>query len=378
MPLAPFFMKEWNLSAQAFGGLVSSYTWAAGVAGFGSIFFLDRVEKKSCLLVTILGFSAGTLVCALAPSYWPFLSGRLIAGLFAGVMSATILSIVADLVAEEHRGKAYGAVMAAFPVAATLGVPFCLMLATSFGWHSSFLSIAVLGSVFFALCWSVLPSVPSFETKPHIWKEVHAVVFSKRYFPSFATTASLRFSGFLMIPYISAFLVSNVGILERELAYVYLVGGAFTFFTTLSIGALADRFGAFRIFLLVVLLSFAPMIILTHLPKSSLAITLTVTTLFMVFLSGRWTPAMSLMSKTIEPDRRGSFMSVLTGVQHISVGLGSYVGGLIIFVDPQTERVLYYPLTAYVAILVSCLGIISTFAVKKKLRELRQNELKAA
>lgn len=378
MPLAPFFMKEWALDAQAFGALVSSYTWAAGIAGFGSIFFLDRVEKRSCLLACLLGFSAGTIVCGLSDSYWSFLVGRLIAGLFAGVMAATILAIVADVVAEENRGKAYGAVMAAFPVAATLGVPLCLYLATRFSWHQAFLFVAALGIAFFFLCLLVIPRVRKLPIKKNIWIEVKGVLLSKRYFASFSTNAFLRFSGFLIIPYLSAFLVSNVGIQETELAYVYLVGGGFTFFTTLFIGSLADRFGGFRVFLCLVILSFIPMLALTHMGQSSLGPTLAITTLFMVFLSGRWTPAMAMMSLIVEPERRGSFMSVLTGIQHISVGFGSYVGGLIIFVDPQTELLWHYPSTAYLAIFVSLLGVASAYKLNTQVLEAQKTASKAA
>jgi predicted MFS family arabinose efflux permease len=40
--------------------------------------------------------------------------------------------------------------------------------------------------------------------------------------------------------------------------------------------------------------------------------------------------AMSLITASIEPRRRGSFMSVNSAVQHVASGLGAMVGGLIV------------------------------------------------
>jgi predicted MFS family arabinose efflux permease len=67
----------------------------------------------------------------------------LIAGLFGGLIAAQVLSIVSDIYSYERRGRAMGAIMSAFAVASTFGVPFALYLANAFSWHAPFCLSAV-------------------------------------------------------------------------------------------------------------------------------------------------------------------------------------------------------------------------------------------
>jgi predicted MFS family arabinose efflux permease len=46
--------------------------------------------------------------------------------------------------------------------------------------------------------------------------------------------------------------------------------------------------------------------------------------------AGRMVTAMSLITASIEPRRRGGFMSANASVQHIASGLGTMCGGLIV------------------------------------------------
>ena len=56
-----------------------------------------------------------------------------------------------------------------------------------------------------------------------------------------------------------------------------------------------------------------------------------VTAVLMAAHAGRMVTAMALIAASIEPRRRGSFMSVNSSVQHVASGLGTTCAGL--FVD---------------------------------------------
>ncbi|HEV8551865.1 MAG TPA: hypothetical protein VGR65_00555 [Casimicrobiaceae bacterium] len=96
---------------------------------------------------------------------------------------------------------------------------------------------------------------------------------------------------------------------ESELPLVYFFGGLATLVTAQVIGFLADRYGKHRLFTIVALASLAPIFIITHLSRLPLAQAVVWSTLFFVLVTGRFGPAMAIVSSSAEPRLRGSFMS---------------------------------------------------------------------
>jgi MFS transporter, DHA1 family, inner membrane transport protein len=56
---------------------------------------------------------------------------------------------------------AMGALMSAFSIASTLGVPFALYLANHFSWHAPFLLVGGLGFALMPLLMRYIPSMTS-------------------------------------------------------------------------------------------------------------------------------------------------------------------------------------------------------------------------
>src|SRR5690606_9438323 len=117
MPLSPSLMSIFDINAQQFSLLVSSYTITAGITGFMAAFWIDRFDRKSTILFMYFGFTLGTLACAFAPTYVFLLVARSLAGAFGGVLGALVLSIVSDVIPLERRASGLGIVMASFSVA---------------------------------------------------------------------------------------------------------------------------------------------------------------------------------------------------------------------------------------------------------------------
>ncbi|MBC8043538.1 MAG: MFS transporter, partial [Rhizobacter sp.] len=83
-------------------------------------------------------------------------------------------------------------------------------------------------------------------------------------------------------------------------------------------------------FVILALLSLIPVFAITHLPPVPLAVALIVTTFFTVFVAGRFIPAMAMITGSVAPQHRGSFMSVNSSLQQLASGVASYISGLII------------------------------------------------
>ena len=68
------------------------------------------------------------LLCALAPNYHVLLLGRIVTGLFGGVMGSIVLAIITDLFPLQLRGRVMGFVQTAFAASQVLGIPVGLFL----------------------------------------------------------------------------------------------------------------------------------------------------------------------------------------------------------------------------------------------------------
>ena len=126
MPLGPQFIRLLGIVPKQFSFLVSAYTISAGIFGFLAAFFLDRLERKTALLMIYAGFIVGTLCCGLSHHYETLVMSRILTGAFGGILFGLSLSIIGDVIPVERRGKAMGLVMSAFSLATVIGIPFSL------------------------------------------------------------------------------------------------------------------------------------------------------------------------------------------------------------------------------------------------------------
>ncbi|MCC5816041.1 MAG: MFS transporter [Leptospira sp.] len=362
MPLGPFFMQEFQINSTQFGLLVSVYTFSAGIFGLLGAFYLDRYDRKISTIFVFGGFSLGTLSCAFAPDYATLLIARGIAGGFGGIVGAVVLAIVGDIIPFFRRGKATGVIMSAFSIASVIGIPIGMILAENFGWHAPFLALGIFSLLLIPAAMKILPEMRFHlegldRTKP-IWDSLFQVLASRNSWFVFAFMTCLMFGGFTLIPFLTPYMAGNVGMELTELKYIYLFGGAFTFFSMNGIGKLSDTFGKKRIFIIVATLSWIPVLVLTNLPKVSLPIALMTTTFFMVLVSGRIVPAFALITATIDPKLRGSFMSVNSSVQQLASGFASFFAGMIISEIPGTHTLVNYNTVGFIAIGFSAVSIL--------------------
>src|SRR5205809_1119593 len=133
--------------------------------------------------------------------------------------------------------------------------------------------------------------------------------------------------GFSVFPYVSAYLVANVGMTEPQLPIIYIVGGGLTLLASPIIGRLADRFGKLTVYRIICPISVILLLGLTHLPRVSVACAVAVFGALMVSNVGRMIAAMAMVTSSVEQHRRGGFLSANSSVQHIASGLGAYLGG---------------------------------------------------
>lgn len=351
MPLGSHLMRVFDISPAQFSRLVAAYSIAAALTGFIGGFLLDRYDRKRALLFLYTGFGLSTLACALAPTYHFLLLARFAAGAFGGLAGSVVTAAASDVVPPERRGAAMGVVMTAFPIASVLGVPSGLALAGAFEWHAPFFLLAAMSLVIGLIGWRVLPPLPPHPVDTHPWQQMREICTHPIHLRGFALSAMLVFAGGCIIPFMAPSMVTNVGLTEAQLPLVYLAGGAFTFFTMPWFGRLSDRHDKLHVFATITALACAATVVLTHLPPVPVAIALVITTLFMIGMSGRFPPAMALITNSVEARYRGGFMSVNSAVQQGASALANTVAGIFVTREIVSGRLEGYPRVGYLAVL---------------------------
>ncbi len=358
MPLGPQLMRLFNIQPSQFSLIVSSYTFSAFVSGLFSSLFIDRFDRKNFLLILFTGFIIGTLLCGLAPTYEFLLAARIFTGLFGGVLGALILSITGDVIPLERRGQAMGMIMAAFSVASVFGVPFGLFMAshTSFGWHAPFLFLALLGTPIIFMVYRFLPHqnkhLLTGEPALSPFRVIVEIMRERNHRRALLLSMCMMLGHFSIIPFLSPYMVANVGFGEDQLQYIYLVGGACTVFSSPMIGKMADRYGKLKVFMLFAFLCNLPVFAITNMPPVPVYIVLVVAGIFFVMSGGRMIPMQAMITAAVSNRMRGSFMSINSSLMQLMAGIGSYLGGLIIVKMPDASLE-NYEYVGYISIVMS-------------------------
>lgn len=366
MPLGPQLMRIFNIDNQQFTLLVASYTLSAGVSGFCAAFFIDRFDRKRFLQILYAGFLTGTLWCGLAHTYEWLMLARIFTGLFGGVLGAIILSIVGDVIPFERRGTAMAFIMAAFSAASVFGVPFGLWIATKFGWNVPFLFLVALALPIQLCIYKFIPNLDSHTTAAKE-NNIKQILINLTSDPNQRKAVTLMivvmFGHFSIIPLLSPYMVSNVGFTESQLSYIYMFGGILTIVTSPYIGKLSDRVGKRKVFTWFVALCCIPVLFITGMPRVEIWIALIGTSIFFAMSSGRFIPAQAMVTATVLPKNRGSFMSIVSSMQQLSAGIASYIAGVIVVKQPNGEM-LHYNWVGYMSVAAALITLVLVRRIK--------------
>jgi len=354
MPLGPQLMRELDISPRQFGALISSFAITAGVVGLAVAPFIDRFDRRHLLLVAYAGFTVAALACGISDRWEVLLIARAVCGAFGGISGATIMAIAADVVPAERRARGMAVIMTAFSVAAALGVPFGLKLAQGWRWEAPFLVVAGLAASVWALLFKCLPPV-----RGHLCGD--GLVRSGRDFwlllrdwnawRGLALMVAVVFGHFTIIPFLSPFLVGNMGMREESLFLVYVVGGVVTVFSGPLVGRLADRYGKFFIYAMLVCGACVVIWQLTSSGRRPEWHVLVMAGFFFMLASGRFIPTQAVISLAVPAARRGAYMSLVACARDLASGLTTSMGGwVVVEVD---GRLLGYDRLGIVAICVS-------------------------
>ena len=118
----------------------------------------DKIGRKPTLLLGLVIFLIGSIICAVSTDIYTLMVGRFLQG--AGAIGAVIPAMISDLVTEEKRGHAMalmgGTIAISFAAAMALGP----VLAAGFGFSSLFWIAAVLSILSMIVLFTNVPTPP--------------------------------------------------------------------------------------------------------------------------------------------------------------------------------------------------------------------------
>ena len=118
----------------------------------------DKIGRKPTLLVGLIIFLIGSLICAYSTDIYTLMFGRFLQG--AGAIGSVITAMISDLVEEEIRGKAMaimgGSIALSFALAMGLGP----VIGASYGVDTLFIITAILSVVAMVILFTKVPTPP--------------------------------------------------------------------------------------------------------------------------------------------------------------------------------------------------------------------------
>ena len=328
MPMGPDLALGLNFKTEYISWVTSAYTLSAAVVAMISSLYLDKFDRKTVLALSLIGMLVSTVFGGLCTNLNEMLAVRVLAGAFGGIAISIGLSIVADVVPEEQRGKALSMVMAGFPLSAILGIPLALYISEQLSWEWAFYLLSgFIGLVLIAVLIK-LPSMTEHRLKEQGLFKYSELIRRPEMGVGVLLVGLSAFPAFLIVPHVSTIIQYNFNFPREYLTYLYLLTGIVNLTFVILTGKLADKLPATLIaFVLVAIFSVnlgAWLILNVELPVMAYHL------IFFVTFTALMIPIGALTSKIPLPHQRAGFSALQSFIQHMGTGAGSMVSFMMV------------------------------------------------
>ncbi|MFC1907592.1 MFS transporter [Chloroflexota bacterium] len=307
---------------------ITGVSWAVLAPLIGP--WSDRIGRKRVLAIGMVIFCISMVGYSLSNAFWALIIVSVVAGVGGAMVAPSVLASVADYYSAHTYGQAMAAVNIASPLGYLVGVPVAVLIAGSFGWRWSFLSLSAFTLVCFLAVVIVMPSIKSqqLDRKLTYISRFSEALREKTLMPMVIANTILQCAYWVVATYMAAYLIQSYALSTSQLAPLIASIAVGQLIGTLAGGQLADKFDKIKICAVGSLL----------LGVTGLAFILLVGNvwlsvfwggLFMGFYGGSrpaYFALMALVSKTM----RGTVMGIQAVSNHLGRALGAAVGGLVL------------------------------------------------
>ncbi|MCT1903108.1 DHA2 family efflux MFS transporter permease subunit [Oceanobacillus sojae] len=146
----PHIMSDLDLDANTVQWLQSAFMLVNGIMIPITAFLIGTFTTRTLFLTAMSLFTAGTLICGLAPEFLSLLTGRVLQAAGAGIMMPLMQTILILIYPKEKRGSAMGLFGLVISFAPAIGPTLSGYIVEHFPWRTLFfmvLPIAILNII---------------------------------------------------------------------------------------------------------------------------------------------------------------------------------------------------------------------------------------
>lgn len=155
----PHIMTDFNVSANVVQWLTTGYMLVNGVMIPITAFLIERFGSRLMFLTAMFLFTAGALICALAPNFSLLMAGRVVQAAGAGIIMPLMMTVFLTVFPPERRGTAMGTMGIAMIFAPAIGPTLSGWIVQTYSWRLLFYIVLPIGIIDILLAFFLLGNV---------------------------------------------------------------------------------------------------------------------------------------------------------------------------------------------------------------------------
>ena len=331
LPVLSAYALELEGATPLLAGMAMSgyaFTQALFQVPFGKL--SDSLGRKKTLLIGLLIFILGSVICALSDNIYMLLVGRFLQG--AGAIGSVVTAMIADLVKEEQRAKAMAIMGGVIAMSFSAAMIIAPIVGGNWGvdklfWITAFLSVMAIGILF--------TSVPKPPTIVHSYSEKESKfldVFKDkaltRMYITFLFHSSIMTMAFFIIPIVMTQSIDDGGFgwEKIELWKVYLPAIVLGILAMAPSAIFGEKYGKGREVFMISVVSIFFGFMAMGFADSALVFSIGVT-LFMIGFMMFEPLLQSFVSKFAKVHQKGAAIGVANTFGYIGITIGGLLAG---------------------------------------------------
>lgn len=316
--------RDLSMTEAAAGRIITGYAWIVSIMSLPLMLLVSRVECRRLMLGVVGLFALGNAASSLAGGFWSLMAARAAVACAHAVFWSVVTPLAVLAAPKGHQRAALSLIVVASSVAMILGLPLGRTLGLVAGWRLTFLAIAAIAALSFALLATVFPRIPSRNAVS--LKELPALLSRPEIWGLYLITAITITGHFTVYTFIEPFLAQVAHFAENSIT---LMLGVFGGVGILASVLYANFYGRCpRLFMVasVAGVAFLPALML---PASQSAASICT----ILVLWGLSIEFFNLVFQAsiirFAPSGTAVVMSVFSGIYNVGIGAGALAGGIV-------------------------------------------------
>ncbi|MBD3824354.1 MAG: MFS transporter [Epsilonproteobacteria bacterium] len=315
------------------GVIVGGYalTQALFQVPFGTM--SDKIGRKPTLLVGLLIFFVGSLICAFSTDIYMLMLGRFLQG--AGAIGSVVTAMISDLVEEEIRGKAMAIMGATIAMSFALAMGLGPILGAAYGVDFLFILTAIFAIIAIILLFSKVPTPPKIKHIYHNTSKTSDILKDPNLLNMIIINAmqkGLMTMAFVLIPIILT--SESFGWEKADLYKAYLPAMIFGLLAMGPAAVFGEKKNKPReIFLLSILFFIASFFIMGYTHSEFLFVTGVV--LFFIAFNMMEPLVQSMITKFAKVHQKGAALGISNSAAYFATFIGGTAAGLLLDISDR-------------------------------------------